>query len=335
MKTCRITGWGTYLPDDTVTFATRSGTATRYRVADDVSQLDMLVAAADRAIRRADLGPDDVDCVIAACAAGVQPIPCTAALVMERVAPGARAAAFDVNSTCTSFITALDIASRYLADGVYEHVLIVSGDVGSRFLDPAERESWELFSDAAAAVVVSRAGATPADRPDVDARPDVDVLPDVDVRPGVLASLQQTWPAHAHDTELRGGLSRFPAQDYADGDPADYRFDMHGRRALMGMLRVLPGFFERFFTAAGIGVEDLDLVVPHQASGALGIAMRRVGIPDGAYVDAVAEYGNMVSASVPYTLATCLDDGRVRRGDTVLLCGTAAGLTANALALRL
>ncbi|OII14586.1 3-oxoacyl-ACP synthase III family protein [Curtobacterium sp. MCBA15_008] len=313
MRNCRISGWGTYLPETAVTFASRSGTVTRYRIPDDVSQLDMLAAAADRAIRSAGISPDDVDCVIAACAAGVQPIPCTAALVMERVAPGARAAALDVNSTCTSFITAVDIASRYLADGEYERVLIVSGDVGSRFLDPEQRESYELFSDAAAAVVLTRG----------------------DAGQGVLASLQQTWPEHAHDTELRGGLSRFPAHDYADGDPADYRFDMHGRRALMGMLRVLPGFFDRFFAKAGLGLEDLDLVVPHQASGALGIAMRRIGIPSDAYVDAVAEYGNMVSSSVPFTLARCLEDGRLAPGDTVLLCGTAAGLTANALALRL
>lgn len=313
MRNCRISGWGTYLPETPVTFASRSGTVTRYRVPDDVSQLDMLAAAAEAAVRSAGIRPDDVDCVIAACAAGVQPIPCTAALVMERVAPGARAAALDVNSTCTSFITAVDIASRYLADGEYERVLIVSGDVGSRFLDPEQRESYELFSDAAAAVVLTRG----------------------DADQGVLASLQQTWPEHAHDTELRGGLSRFPAHDYADGDPADYRFDMHGRRALMGMLRVLPGFFDRFFEKSGLGLEDLDLVVPHQASGALGIAMRRIGIPSDVYVDAVAEYGNMVSSSVPYTLARCLEDGRLTPGDTALLCGTAAGLTANALALRL
>ncbi|WP_396600028.1 3-oxoacyl-[acyl-carrier-protein] synthase III C-terminal domain-containing protein [Frigoribacterium sp. R86507] len=312
MKNCQIAGWGTYLPDEVVTF----GAQTRYRVADHTSQLDMLAAAAEQALERAGLRPDDVDCVIAACAAGVQPIPCTAALVMERVAPGAAAAAFDVNSTCTSFVTAVDVASRYLADGEYENVLIVSGDVGSRFLDPGQRESFELFSDAAAAVVLTRG----ADDPE---------------GPGVIASLQRTWPAHAHDTELRGGLSRHPAQAYADGDPRDYLFDMNGRRALMGMLAVLPGFFAAFFEKAGLGLDDVDLVVPHQASGALGIAMRRLGMAPGTYVDAVAEYGNMVSASVPYTLARCLDDGRLGRGDTVLLCGTAAGLTANALALRL
>lgn len=312
VRPCRLAGWGTYLPDRTITF----GRQTRHRIPDGMSQLDMLAAAAERALRRAGLRPDDIDCVIAACAAGVQPIPCTAALVMERVAPRARAAAFDVNSTCTSFITAVDIASRYLAAGDYERVLIVSGDVGSRFLDAGQRESFELFSDAAAAVVLTReTGGESA--------------------LGVLGSLQQTWSAHAHDTELRGGLSLHPAQSYADGDPSDYLFAMDGRRALLGMLAVLPDFFARFFDRVGLGLDEIDLVVPHQASGALGIAMRRIGIPRDAYIDRVAEFGNMVSSSVPFMLATSLDEGRIGPGDTVVLCGTAAGLTANALALRL
>ncbi len=314
VRPCRLTGWGTFLPDEVVTF----GSQTRYRIPDGMSQLDMLATAAEDALRRAGLDADDIDCVIAACAAGVQPIPCTAALVMERVAPHASAAAFDVNSTCTSFITAVDIASRYLAAGDYERVLIVSGDVGSRFLDPDQRESFELFSDAAAAVVLTREAGGQAE-----------------AAPGVLGSLQQTWPEHAHDTELRGGLSLHPAQSYADGDPSDYLFDMKGRRALLGMLAVLPDFFARFFDRVGLGLDEIDLVVPHQASGALGIAMRRIGIPRDAYVDRVAAFGNMVSSSVPFMLATSLDEGRIGPGSTVVLCGTAAGLTANALALRL
>ncbi|WP_349828616.1 3-oxoacyl-[acyl-carrier-protein] synthase III C-terminal domain-containing protein [Brevibacterium litoralis] len=311
-RPCRITGWGTWLPEDSVTF--RGGT--RYRIAPEVSHLDMLVHAARAAIGRAGLGPDDLDCVIAAVAAGIQPIPCTAALVMEQVAPDAPAAAFDVNSTCTSFITALEVASRYLADGTYRRILIVSGDVGSRFLNPEQPESFELFSDAGAAVVLETAEApSPA--------------------AGVLCSRQRTWPRHAHDTELRGGLSRFPARDYADTDPRDHLFDMKGREAMIGMLKVLPGFFGEFFTESGLGIEDVDLFVPHQASAALRLAMHRIGIPEEKYVDRVAEYGNMVSSSVPYTLATVLDEGRVGPGDTVVLCGTAAGLTVNALALRL
>lgn len=310
MRQCDIAGWGTYLPADTVTF--RGGT--RHRIASDIGQLDMLCTAAERALEHAGVAADQLDCIIAACAAGVQPIPCTAALVMERIAPDAVAAAFDVNSTCTSFITALEVASRYLADGEYRRVLIVSGDVGTRFVNPEQRESFELLSDAAAAFVV-----TAGDNP----------------KRGVVASLQQTWPQHAHDTELRGGLSLHPAQQYPSGDPADYLFDMDGRRALAGMLRVLPGFFDRFFDRAGVAPDELDLIVPHQASGALGLAMRRLGFDRDSYADHVAEYGNMVSASVPYTFARCLDDGRIGAGSRVLLCGTAAGLTANALLLQL
>ncbi len=314
MRSCRIAGWGSYLPPQVVRF----GKHTRYRVGDDVSHLDMLAAAAERALASAGIAPEDLDCVISACAAGVQPIPCTAALVMERIAPTAAAAALDVNTTCTSFITALDLASRYIRDGQYRCVLIVSGDVGTRFLNPEQTESFELFSDAAAAFVVTA----------------VDAASGAGEGPGVIASLQRTWPAHAHDTELRGGLSLHPAQDYAQGDPADYLFDMNGRRALMSMLGVLPGFFADFFAASGMTFRDFSLVIPHQASAALNLAMRRLGVPRDLYVDRVSEYGNMVSASVPYTLAQCLDEGRARAGDTVLLCGTAAGLTANALALR-
>lgn len=314
MRQCVIVGWGTELPDRVLTF----GDQTRYRVADGVSQLDLLAAAAGRALQRAGLAPQDIDCVIGAVAGDLQPIPCTAALVWQRLAPRSRVAAFDVNSTCTSFITALDVASRYLVDGEYERVLIISGDVGSRFLNPDQPESHELFSDAAAAVVLTR-GQDPGR--------------------GVLTSLQRTWAEHAHDTEIRGGGSLVPPHDYDPAAAADYQFDMDGRTALRNMVRVLPVFFTEFFDRlagrTGLGPKDVDLFVPHQASRALGLAMRRIGVGPEKYVDWVADYGNMVSASVPFVLARCLDSGRLGTGHLVVLCGTAAGLTANALALRL
>ena len=310
MRSCEIAGWGTVLPDRIVRF----GDEVRYRIDDDMTHLDMLVQASERALIHAGVGADDVDLVIGASAAGVQPIPCTAALVLERLTLTGHAAAFDVNSTCTSFITALDMASHLLAAGAHETVLVVSGDVGTRFLNPDQAESYGLFSDAAAAMVLRRS----ADR-----------------RRGVIASAQRTWPAYAHDTEIRGGLSRSPAQRYADADPADYLFDMNGRRALLGMMRVLPEFFAAFHAASGLSYDDVALWVPHQASAALGPMLDRLGIPAERRIDEVAAYGNMVSASVPFMLARALDEGRAAAGDTVVLCGTAAGLTANALAIRL
>jgi 3-oxoacyl-[acyl-carrier-protein] synthase-3 len=310
MRSCEIVGWGSVLPERTVRF----GDEVRYRIADDMSHLDMLAAACERALTRAGIGIEEVDLVLGASAAGIQPIPCTAALVLERLTLEGHAAAFDVNSTCTSFITALDVASRYLDSGDHETILVFAGDVGTRFLNPDQRESYELFSDAAAAVVLRRSD---------------------DPSRGVIASAQQTWPAYAHDTEIRGGLSHSPAQLYAESDPGDYLFDMNGRRALLGMMRVLPGFFERFHERHGIDYDDVALWLPHQASAALGPMLDRLGIPADRRVDEVAAFGNMVSASVPFMLTRALDAGRVSAGDTVILCGTAAGLTANVLALRL
>lgn len=310
VKSCEIIGWGTSLPARTVRF----GDEVRYRIEDDVSHLDMLAGACQRALDAAGIAVDDVDLVLGASAAGIQPIPCTAALVLERVSLTGRAAAFDINSTCTSFITALDVASRYLAAGDHETILVFAGDVGTRFLNPDQRESFELFSDAGAAFVLRR-----SDDPDR----------------GVVASAQRTWPAYAHDTEIRGGLSGSPAQHFATSDPADYLFDMDGRRALLGMMRVLPDFFGEFHRASDISYDDVALWVPHQASAALAPMLDRLGIPAERRVDEVSAFGNMVSASVPFMLARALDSGRVARDDLVILCGTAAGLTANILALRL
>lgn len=310
MRGCEIVGWGRVLPEGTMSF----GGEVRYRIGEDMSHLDMLAGACQRALHHAGMDVDDIDLVLGASAAGIQPIPCTAALVWERLTRRGHAAAFDVNSTCTSFITALDVASRYLDAGDHETILVFSGDVGTRFLNPAQKESYELFSDAGVAVILRRSESR---------------------EHGVIASLQQTWPAYAHDTEIRGGLSHSPAQAYAESDPADYLFDMKGRRALLGMMRVLPEFFARFHERSGLSYDDIDLWVPHQASAALGPMLDRIGVPAERRIDEVAAYGNMVSASVPFMLTRALDEGRVGSGDTVVLCGTAAGLTANALALRL
>lgn len=308
----QIDGYGVCLPSTTVTF----GAETRYRAGAPVEHLSMLVDAAGRALAAAGVGPNDIDCLIGATAGDVQPIPCTAALVQEQIAPEAQCAALDVNSTCTSFITALDVASRYLRDGEYRRILIVAGDVGAQFLNPEQRESFELFSDAAVAMVVS----SPSNE---------------DAGVGVVASLQQTWPRFAHETELRGGGSWLPGRDFTPESDGDYRFDMNGRAVLFSASRVLPGFFERFFAKAGTSVEEIDYVIPHQASRALPLIMRRIGVPEGRYANYVQDFGNMVSASVPFALARAWDEGKVGPGSRVLLCGTAAGLTANALLLQL
>lgn len=290
------------------------GDQTRYRVEDHTSQLDMLSSASYEAIERAELTAKDIDCFIGATAVGPQPIPCTAALLHEIIAPDTDAFSFDVNSTCTSSLTALDIASRYIDSGKYKNILIASGDVGTRFLNPNHRESYELFSDAGVALVLSEAE---------------------DKTQGVLADMARTYPRHAHDTEIRGGLTNLPPQRYADSPPEEYLFDMQGRKILASMGRIVPALLKEFFGSSELSLEDIEVVVPHQASRALSAVMKWLEIPQDQYVDIVQSHGNMVSASVPFALSQQLESGRLKRGDKALLCGTAAGLTVNIIAIEI
>jgi 3-oxoacyl-[acyl-carrier-protein] synthase-3 len=110
---------------------------------------------------------------------------------------------------------------------------------------------------------------------------------------------------------------------------------MKGREVLRLTLAKLPGLFKETLERAGLSIEDIDLVIPHQASLVIPLAMKVLGVPPEKYINRFAELGNMVSASVPYLFSQVLDEGLVKPGDKVLFCGTAAGLTANLVLLQL
>ena len=148
----KIVGYGTHLPRNTVTFKDQ----TRYRVVEnEETQLSMAVKAIEKALEQR-LTIKDIDCIVSASAVGVQPIPCTAALIHELVAKGLSIPAMDINTTCTSFISALSLMSHLLEAGEYQRILIVSSEVGSLGLNPNQKESFELFSDGAAALILKQ-----------------------------------------------------------------------------------------------------------------------------------------------------------------------------------
>lgn len=305
-----IAGYGVCLPTHTVTF----GDQTRYRVVEnEQTQLDLAEAAIRNALAKANLTMNDIDCLVSASAVGVQPIPCTAALIHERVAKGLSIPAMDINTTCTSFISALSTMSCLIEDGEYDRVLIVSSEVGSLGLNPKQRESFELFSDGASAFIFQK---TTADK-------------------GVIAALRRTWSEGAHDTEIRGGLTSYQPKEYSDSTKENYLFDMKGRKILLLSARKIPAMFEEFNLKTDMTLNDIDFIIPHQASRALPVVMEKLGVPEHKYLDIVSDYGNMVSVSVPFSLAYSLDRGLVKEGDTIYLLGTAAGMTVNMLALKL
>ena len=305
-----IAGYGVCLPKNTVQFKDH----TRYRVVEnEETQLDLAEAAIQAALENANLSMKDIDCLVSASAVGVQPIPCTAALIHERVAKGLSIPAMDINTTCTSFISALSTMSYLIEAGEYHRVLIVSSEVGSLGLNPKQKESYELFGDGAAAFIFQ---ASNKDK-------------------GVIASLQRTWSEGAHDTEIRGGLTSYQPKEYSEETKTNFMFDMKGKKILLLSARVIPEMFQEFQEKSGISKDAVDYIIPHQASRALPLVMDKLGVSKDKYLNIVSEYGNMVSVAVPFGLAYALDHGYVKEGDTIFLMGTAAGMTVNMLALKL
>ena len=308
MRNIKIIGYGGYVPDNKVIFEG----GTRPRCKDGETQLDMAVKACNEALEKAHINIKDIDCIVSTSAVGVQPIPCTAALIHERIARGLDIPAFDINSTCTSFVTALDIMSYLIQDGRYNRVLIVASDIASKGLNEDEKESYELFSDAACAFIIEKS---------------------YDKEQGVIASMQKTWSEGAHKTEIRGGLSNLHASCYKEENKGDYLFSMQGLSIVSILAKRLPKMFNEFMEKYDLKMEDIDVVIPHQASKALPLIMKRLGIKN--YVDMVKEYGNQVSVSIPYMLYLLMKSQKVKEKDKVLLLGTAAGLTTNILLIRI
>lgn len=308
MRKIQIIGYGVELPENTVSFNGQI----RYRISGEEKQVSLAVLACEKALENTGIKIDDIDCIVSASAVGIQPIPCTAALIHEKIAKGTSIPALDINTTCTSFMTAMDTMSYLVEAGRYKRVLIVSCDVASRALNPKQKESFQLFSDGAAAFIIEK----------------------TEKETGVIDAMQKTWSEGAHSTEIRGGLSNLHPKNYSEETKEEFMFDMNGKTILSLSMKKIPEMMKEFLENNGIKITDIDMVVPHQASVAMPIVMEKLGVPKDKFINEVKEFGNMVSASVPLALAHGLESGKIKSGDIILLIGTAAGLTTNILLMR-
>ena len=308
MRKIQFTGYGVELPRNTVDFDGQ----TRYRISGEEKQISLTVSACEKALENANITVNDIDCIVSASAVGIQPIPCMAALIHEKIAKGTSIPALDINTTCTSFMTALDTMSYLLEAGRYKRILIFSCDVASRALNPKQKESFQLFSDGAVAFIIEK----------------------TDKEIGVIDAMQKTWSEGAHSTEIRGGLSNLHPENYSEETKEEFMFDMNGKTVLSLSMKKIPEMMKEFLENNDMKISDIDMVVPHQASVAMPIVMEKLGVTEDRFINEVKEFGNMVSASVPLALAHGLENRKIKNGDTILLIGTAAGLTTNLLLIR-
>lgn len=311
MRKIKLVGWGKAIPENRLIFEDQ----TRYRLCKGQNLLELTDLAIQQALDVSGLSMEVVDCIVCGMATPLQAIPCNAVLIHERWAKHRDIPAMDINTTCTSFVSALDTISYLIEAGRYKTVLVVSGDTASAALNPNQRESYELFSDAASAFIVIKA--------------------DEEENCGIVYSAQKTWSVGAHDTQILGGGGLMPIFDMNEKNKMDYYFDMSGIKILKVAIKKLPDFLEESLEKACICRTDINMVIPHQASKALDLIMLRLGFLQGSYVNYVKEYGNMISASIPFLFCKMLEEGKVGTGDVVLLIGTAAGLSANIMLLRL
>lgn len=290
----------------------RSGVERRHWIGPDETSLSMVTAAAAQALDRAGLDAADLDAVIVASIVGEQPMPTTAILLARELGvQGGRLQAFDVNASCLGFLTGLQQASFGIVSGAWKRVLVAAVDVASKGLNHDDLESSALFGDGAAAVLLEASD-----------------------EPSLLSLRLTSYPAAAELCRIPAGGTRWNSVT-PPPSPTDYLFAMDGLGMMKLVAREMPCFLDALLAEAGVTRDDVDVIVPHQASGlGLRFLRERLGVRSDTVVDILAERGNQVSASMPTALAAAVDSGRLQRGDTCLLIGTGAGLLFGGAVLR-
>jgi 3-oxoacyl-[acyl-carrier-protein] synthase III len=327
MLPIKIAGLGYYLPETVLTSAemetamgippgwieSAAGIRERRRVTHETAS-QMGACAGRMALAHAGLGVDDIDAIIGASAAPQQTIPCTAAFVQRELgAPDGASACFDVNATCLSFLVGMQVAAHFVSAGLYRRVLLYSSEIVGRSLNPHERESAVLMGDGAAAAVVTRA------------------------EPGeascVWHSRMVTHSSGADVTAFVGGGTLHHPNDPATTAEMNM-FHMEGPMVVLKAGRFAGPFIDDFFEQLPWKRDEIEAVVPHQASGlVLKLLTMRYGFRSEQLVTNLETRGNCVAASLPLALAEAAHAGRIRRGDRVLLIGTGAGLSIGAMML--
>ena len=271
--------------------------------------------AAIQALQRGNTQAEDIDCIISACGVMEQPIPSTSVLIQNKLGLGHSAIpCFDVNATCLSFIKAMDIAADGLTLGRYNKILIVSSEIASCGLNWDSPEAAAIFGDGAAAVLVSAGDSH---------------------NPSLFASHMETYGVWQDICTLESGGTRLLPSDDKEAFAKGTKFYMDGSEVLKTTLSYIPAFLEKLLDKAKLSMDDIALIVPHQASGfSLRALHTRLGLDQSKIVNVFSQYGNQIAASIPHTLNHAIETKRLNRGDKVMLVGTSAGISVGGIILQ-
>lgn len=318
MQHATITGWGRCTPEGVVTnddlatvidtsdewIATRSGI--RKRRVSHVDNSDMGTVAAHHALAAAGMEATDVDYILVATCTPDRFIPAMACHIQAKLG-AVNAAATDTNAGCTGFIYGLNLANGLIASGSAGRVLLVGSERLTTYLDLERRDTAVLFGDGAGAVVL-------------EATDGPDGIQSINV---------------GSDGNLAGALTVEGAGSSWMDAPTSVRVVMDGREVFRNAVVGMGAATEKALDDAGWSVDDIDLLIPHQANlRIIDATAKRLGLDDDRVCVNIAEYGNTSTASIPIALSEALDEGRIAPGAKLVLVAFGAGFTWGATAIQ-
>lgn len=286
----------------------RTGIKQRYIAGEGETTASLGELAARAALENAGIKPDEIDLIIVATSTPDNTFPATAVNIQSRLGI-TNGFAFDVQAVCSGFVYAMATADLYIRGGMAKRVLVIGAETFSRILDWTDRTTCVLFGDGAGAVVLEAGegeGKT-SDR-------------------GILTSNLRSDGSHKDKLYVDGGPS-------TTGTVGHLR--MEGREVFKHAVGMITDVVEAAFEATGTTVDDLDWLVPHQANlRIIDGAGKKLGIPSEKVVITVDQHGNTSAASIPLALAAAAADGRIKKGDLVMLEAMGGGFTWGAVLLR-
>ncbi|MCU7815642.1 MAG: ketoacyl-ACP synthase III [Candidatus Thiodiazotropha sp. (ex Lucinoma kastoroae)] len=310
----RITGTGGYLPEKILTnkdlekivdttdqwIFERTGIRKRHIAEEGEYTCDLAEKAARNAIDMAGLKTSDIDLIVVATTTADQVFPSTACLLQARL--GIRGpAAFDIQAVCTGFVYALGVADKFVRTGSSKRVLVVGAETFSRILDWNDRNTCVLFGDGAGAVVIEASD-----------------------EPGIISTHLHADGAYESLLRVPSGISR----GYSELQQGSAYVEMRGHEVFKVAVTTLGRIVDETLAANGMEKSDIDWLIPHQANiRIINATAKKLQTPMDRVVVTVDEHGNTSAASVPLALDVAVRDGRIKRGETILMEAFGGGFT--------
>lgn len=315
----RIAGIGSYLPGQPVSnnelikrgvdtsdewITTRTGIKSRHLAERDCTSSDLAFEASRRALVSAGIRADELDLIILATSTPDFIFPSTACLLQEKLGNHG-AMAFDIQAVCCGFVYALCVAEKFIRSGSHSKVLVVGAEVFSRILDWEDRATCVLFGDGAGAVVL-----------------------EASETPGIIATA-------AHADGAYHGILSVPGNVNGGKVIGDPFLRMDGKAVFKFAVRALADVATECLETAGISSSEVDWLIPHQANTRIiESTAKKLALPMEKVVVTVDRHGNTSSASIPLALDAAVSDGRIQRGQKILLEGVGAGFTWGAVLIE-